>query len=120
MSFYGVKPPKDADGKEIPLDVRFLYNKNGEMFEVAGFSYHRGDNKWTVILYGGLPNYTTSSMLLSHPDSWNKLEHDATLAPRNYLQARGLEKHKDGRIATMMLDLVSRAKTLAEREKRND
>ena len=112
-----IDPPKDAAGREIPLDTKFLYNNDGEMFEVAGFSYWRNDNNWTVILYGGLPNYTTSNMLLSPPDSWKKLEHDATLAPRYYLQARGLEEHKDGRIATMMLDLVSRAKALAEMEK---
>lgn len=56
-------------------------------------------------------------MLLFTPDSWEQLEYDATLAPRDYLQARGLEEQKDGRIATMMLDLVSRAKALAEKEK---
>ena len=118
MSFQGVEPPKDAVGREIPLDTKFLYHKNGEMSEVAGFSYlRRNNNKWTVILYGGLQNYTTSSLLLFPPDSWEKLEHDATLAPRDYLQSRGLEERKDGRIATMMADLVSRAKALAEGEK---
>lgn len=39
------------------------------------------------------------------------------LSTRDYLQSRRLEEHKDGRIATMMADLVSRAKALAEREK---
>lgn len=47
-----------------------------------------------------------------------KLERDATLAPSDYLQARGIEKRKDGRIETMMADIVSRAKALAEREKK--
>ena len=32
---------------------------------------------------------------------------------------KNIKERKDGRIATMMLDMVSRAKALAEREKRN-
>ena len=116
----GVEPPKDAEGREIPLSTEFLYNLDGEKVKVDSFDYYPALNEWFVRWYNmGFPdNEVASEMLLSPPDSWELLEHDATLAPRDYLQARGLEEHKDGRIATMMGDLVSRAKALAEREKK--
>ena len=114
----GVEPPKDAEGREIPLSTTFLYHLDGKKDEVAGFVYWPNEDRWVVIFYGSFTHYATSDLLLSPPDSWEKLEHDATLAPRDYLQARGIEEHKDGRIVTMMSDLVSRAKALAEREKR--
>lgn len=113
----GVEPPKDAEGREIPLSTKKLYHLDGTKSEVACFSYWQNGHKWTVILCDLFGNHATSDFLLYPPDSWEQLEHDATLNPRNYLQARGIEERKDGRIATMMLDLVSRAKALAEREK---
>ena len=116
----GVALPKDAEGRKIPLFTKALYTKDGELVQVASFDYWPSYKEWHVSWFGdGLTECEdTREMLLSPPDSWEKLEHDATLAPRDYLQARGLEEHKDGRIATMMGDLVSRAKALAEREKR--
>ena len=113
-----VELPKDAMGREIPLSTKFLYHLDGERVKVASFAYWPEYKEWHVQWYNiGFPdNELVSEMLLSPPDSWELLEHDATLAPRNYLQARGIEERKDGRIATMMLDLVSRAKALAERE----
>ena len=115
-----IEPPKDAEGREIPLSTKFLYCLNGKMEQVASFNYWPNDDKWVVFFYGHFTHCETTSLLLYQPDSWEQLERDATLAPRDYLQARGIEERKDGRIATMMLDLVSRAKALAEREKRND
>lgn len=118
-----VDPPKDAMGREIPLSTKVLYYLEGNMFEVESFNYFPKGRDWTVSCsMNGLNLFTfyAYKLLLYPPDSWEKLEHDATLAPRDYLKARGLEEHKDGRIATMMSDLVSRAKALAERERKND
>lgn len=117
-----VEPPRDAEGREIPLSTRFLYDMEGNWFEVESFDYWPKCNDWFVRSRneGNVSNIAADSVLLFPADSWEQLEHDATLAPRDYLQARGIEEHKDGRIATMMLDLVSRAKALAEMEKRND
>lgn len=122
MSFQGVESPQDAEGREIPLNTKMLYKQDGEMVRVASFDYWPEYKKWYVQWYKDSfhDNDVASEMLLFPDDSWDQLEHDATLAPRNYLQARGIEEHKDGRIATMMSDLVSRAKALAEMEKRND
>lgn len=119
MSFQGVKLPKDAMGREIPLSTKVLYYKGSVASNVSNFIYWPNEDRWVVILYGFFKNYETSDFLLFPPDSWEQLEHDATLAPRDYLQARGIEERKDGRIATMMSDLVRRAKILAETEKRN-
>lgn len=116
----GIEPPKDAEGREIPLDTEALYFKDGDRTIVRSFEYWVNDGVWRVKVQTDYTHYSVSDMLLSPPDSWELLEHDATLAPRDYLKARGIEEHKDGRIATMMGDLVRRAKALAEREKRND
>lgn len=112
-----VEPPRDAEGREIPLSTKELYHLDGTKSKVACFSYWQNGPNWTVIICDLFGNHATSDFLLYPPDSWEQLEHDATLAPRDYLQSRGLEEQKDGRIATMMADLVSRAKALAEREK---
>lgn len=117
-----VELPKDAEGREIPLSTKELYHLDGEKVEVYSFNYWPEYKEWHVKWSSDrlIDSVLASELLLSTPDTWEKLEHDATLAPRDYLQARGLEEHKDGRIATMMTDLVIRAKALAEREKRND
>ena len=122
MSFQGIEPPKDAEGREIPLSTKVLYHLDGKRVKVDSFDYYPVLNEWFVrwCNIGFHDSEVTNEMLLFPPDSWELLEHDATLAPRDYLQARGIDQRKDGRIATMMADLVSRAKALAEREKRND
>ena len=48
------------------------------------------------------------------PDSWERIEDDAKLAPRDYLEKRGMNPEKTERIASMMADLVRRAKALAK------
>ena len=47
-------------------------------------------------------------------DSWKRIEDDAKLAPRDYLEKRGMNPEKTERIASMMADLVRRAKALAK------
>lgn len=122
MNFQGVELPKDAEGREIPLSTKVLYKQDGEKLNVESFGYWSKCNDWFVRSRNerSVSTIAVDSVLLFPADSWEQLEHDATLAPRDYLQTRGLEEHKDGRIATMMLNLVSRAKALAEREKQND
>ena len=116
----GIELLKDAQGREIPLSTETMYFLDGGIAKVGAFEYWPYWYRWQVKVFGYDKHVLASDLLLFPPDSWEQLEHDATLAPRDYLQARGIEERKDGRIATMMLDLVSRAKALAEREKRND
>ena len=119
MSLKETGLPKDAQGREIPLNTKVLYKQDGNKLNVSSFDYWPEYEEWYVSENdeGLHVNWSARCVLLLPPDSWEQLEHDTTLAPRDYLQARGLEEHKNGRIATMMLDLVSRAKALAEREK---
>lgn len=60
--------------------------------------------------------YTVAPSRLTHerPESWERIEEDAKLAPRAYLEARGMNPEKTERVASMMADIVRRAKALAK------
>ena len=60
--------------------------------------------------------YTIEPSRLTHErhDSWERIEEDAKLAPRAYLEARGMNPEKTERVASMMADLVRRAKAIAK------
>lgn len=64
----------------------------------------------------GGEHYSLDPERLTHkrPDSWERIEEDAKLAPRAYLEKRGMNPEKTERVASMMADLVRRAKALAK------
>lgn len=72
-----IELPKDAEGREIPLDTKVRYDQDGNPREVARFAYtlSRDCDKWDVIFVNGYDRYA-SEMLLEPPDSWSKLEED--------------------------------------------
>lgn len=74
-----IELPKDAEGREIPLDVGALYDKNSNRVEVFRWNYVRGrNNNWTFNLlfeYTNVLHYPQDYYLTS-PDSWEKLEED--------------------------------------------
>lgn len=73
-----IELPKDAEGREIPLDVEFLYNANGESAKPYSFTFRSTDGFcWEMRLVGS-PNlvYDPKSFYLNQPDSWKKLEED--------------------------------------------
>ena len=71
--------PKDAEGKEVPLDTKTLYDEYGNQWDVAKFIYDLSgettDGKWTVEYKNGVRRFI-SQMYLTQPDSWKKLEED--------------------------------------------
>ena len=74
-----VELPKDADGREIPLDVEFLYNANGESVKPYSFTFRRYDGFcWEMRLVGAPQDlvYETNSFYLTPPDSYEKLLDD--------------------------------------------
>ena len=73
-----VELPKDAEGREIPLDVEFLYNANGESVKPYSFTFRRYDGFCWEMRLVGVPNlvYDTKSFYLTPPDSFEKLEDD--------------------------------------------
>lgn len=74
-----VELPKDAEGREIPLDTALLYGKvSGEEYEVVCFNFRPSMRQWRVELKrrDDLGIYATESFTLSPPDTWEKLLDD--------------------------------------------
>jgi hypothetical protein len=74
-----IELPKDAEGREIPLDTKVLYNSDGDAYEIACYVYTVRQTIsrriWDVKMLDGTIRYTTS-LYLTPPDSWEKLEED--------------------------------------------
>lgn len=74
-----VELPKDADGREIPLDTALLYGEvSGDEYEVVCFNFSPSMRRWRVKLKrrDDVGIYATDAFTLSQPDSWEKLEED--------------------------------------------
>lgn len=77
-----VELPKDAEGREIPLDTVALYDDSGNVHNIRRFMYtndfdssDKWINSWTMVV----DDYKTAKpeqMHLTPPDSWEKLEDD--------------------------------------------
>lgn len=77
-----IELPKDADGREIPLDTVALYDDDGNVHSVRRFIYTTdfdlGDkwiNSWIAVV-DDYKTAKTEQMHLTQPDSWEKLEED--------------------------------------------
>lgn len=72
-----IELPRDAEGREIPLDTEVLYDKDGHPKDVSLFTYapRSYSSGWNVVLVGGFERFA-SAMNLTPPDSWEKLEED--------------------------------------------
>jgi hypothetical protein len=81
-----IELPKDADGREIPLDTKVLYRKDGTLVDVGEFNFSTGysdpKHKWTVKLMNCAVFFTTKMFLNPPPppDSWEKLLEDLSEA----------------------------------------
>lgn len=77
-----VELPKDAEGREIPLDTEVLYQQDGKECKVIrwelGFCPHNTAPEWGVYLvHNGIQEYCSPERLyLTPPDSWEKLLED--------------------------------------------
>lgn len=75
-----IELPKDAEGREIPLDVDALYDKNGKRLAIYELEYFPKlkRNKWMVrfLFDDSGVNYYPDEYFLTPPDSWEKLEED--------------------------------------------
>lgn len=134
-NWFGAEPPRDANGKVIPLDTETLYSTSGQVFRVSQFRYLVRINRW--IAYGcyghgsKLWADSTSCFLLTPPDSWEKIKEDAEKTACRYFS--GFEE-KDivscmdcprGRRTTdrrcrysMIMDIVRRTKRLVRTEEK--
>lgn len=77
-----IELPKDADGREIPLDTVALYDDDGNVYSIRRFIYTNDfdlNDKWMNSWYVVTDDYKTAKSELMHltkPDSWEKLEED--------------------------------------------
>lgn len=74
-----IELPKDAEGREIPLNTETLYADRGPIFCVEKFEYVRsmgwciyGHYEGETVHFAAIP----SSLYLIQPDSWEELEED--------------------------------------------
>lgn len=72
-----VELPKDADGREIPLDTVVLYGKDGKEIEVSRYQYYPkvGPGYWNIRSVRN-KYYRQDEVYLTKPDSWEMLEED--------------------------------------------
>lgn len=84
-----VELPKDAEGREIPLDTVALFSSDGNVLNIVRWIYTtdfdlRDDlaNSWSAIDDIGAP-INPELMYLTQPDSWEKLEEDLGRAVEN-------------------------------------
>lgn len=71
-----VELPKDAEGREIPLDTETLYDKDGKEIEVSCYQYYpKVAGHWNI---KSVLNkyYRQNEVYLTKPDSWEKLLDD--------------------------------------------
>ena len=106
----------DADGAPIEVGETVYCDGRDEALTVVGSSDDAIGVERTTVEDDEGTYYTVAPSRLSHkrPDSWERIEEDAKLAPRDYLEKRGMNPEKTERIASMMADLVRRAKALAK------
>lgn len=91
--------PRDAEGREIPLDTALLYGKvSGEEYEVVCFNFRPSMRQWRVELKrrDGLCIYATESFTLSPPDTWEKLLDDLDNAAKGGDNAECLYSRREG------------------------
>ena len=117
--------PRDAEGREIPLDTEVLYNKDGNELCTDSVTYMRLTKDWWF--FGHFRSCTdthsiaASNLYLTPPDSWDKLEQDALKNPCEYFGRRddfdsawcdGCPAENGSCCKTKSIDLIRRAKAL--------
>lgn len=77
-----IELPKDAEGREIPLDTVALYDDSGKVHNIRRFMYTNdfdSSDKWINSWIAVADDYKVAKpeqMHLNKPDSWEKLEDD--------------------------------------------
>ena len=71
-----IKLPRDAEGKEIPLDTKVLYFKDGSEHRVAKWVLYPYEGiRWAVV-FDNEVRRDPDVLHLTQPDTWEKLFED--------------------------------------------
>ena len=114
-------PVLAADGRPLREGETVFDKDAGDRFEVNGFSDDGFVVCWDVDRCEADIEIKPSQLTHERPESWERLEDDATLAPASYCHDRGLAYARDPDpdaatyVEAMARDLVRRARALAER-----
>lgn len=79
MAMANIELPKDAEGREIPLDTKVLYLPDGSGHGVLKWEFYQDNNiPWVITLETGNTHIyrCPDCVYLAPPDSWEKLEED--------------------------------------------
>ena len=77
-----VELPRDAEGREIPLDTTSIFGVNGKAYNIVRWEYITGfdEGSQTAHEWYGITEFLSilepEKLLLTPPDSWEKLEED--------------------------------------------
>lgn len=86
-----VELPKDAEGREIPLDTVALFNRDGNVYSIVRWTFTTDfdlsdgwSNKWRAITDRGFALDPALIYLTTpEPDTWEKLEDDLNRVVEN-------------------------------------
>lgn len=82
-----IELPKDAEGRDIPLDTKSLYLvRDGLKQNVERFTFELKDAEWSVET--NIAIYDTEDFSLTQPDSWEKLDEDLSRIARSALERK--------------------------------
>ena len=121
-----VELPKDAKGREIPLDTEVLYDKEGERREVDWYTFYPDKDRWDVVFEDSCVRHSTTFFSITPPDSWEKLLDDLDAASNARHQeacayfSRDKDEYcctscpggKDGCVLIAMRDITDRIRKL--------
>ena len=121
--FTHMQPAIDADGVLIKVGDT-VWHEDGRELRVIGFDGMQDGETVLIVEYAAEPTKLGEVRCLSvshtNPDSWERLEKDATMSPWSYCDKYGLVDRSDGEFAPIgeafAIDLVRRAKAIAEKE----
>lgn len=68
--------PRDAEGREIPLNTTALYDKNGSRRVVDWFKFYPDKDRWDIVFKDSYAHFSPRNLSLDLPDSWNELLDD--------------------------------------------
>lgn len=103
-----IELPRDAEGREIPLNTTALYDKNGQEIEVSRYQYYPkvGTGYWNI---RSVRNkfYRQDEVYLTKPDSWEKLLDDLDNAAKGGDNAECLYSRREG-VKTVQSSIMHR------------